>query len=1023
MRKYFIFLSIFFVCNHSFSQFQQNNINLRKKIFQQKAQNHQQIMLCDLQKTPNQEDYDVKYYSLDLIPDTATSVLYGIVEVKGEIVSATLDHIELNFYDGMLITSLYNSNSPGIQLNYNRANDILSVTLDRIYNQGENFRITIEYYGRPQDSSEYGWAFGFDIYENEPMIWSLSQPWGARAWWPCKDVPSDKADSVDIRVTVPNNLIVASNGSLKETTTSGNSTTYRWHEKYPIATYLVSLAIYPYEVYYDDYLYNNGTDTMKIHFYSFQGNYNQYYSINTKVKDMIAYFAGLFGEYPFVEEKYGHAEISIPYGGMEHQTCTSVGVFTDWFYAHELAHQWWGDMITYNTWHHTWIGEGLGTYSEALWYEHEDGAGEASTYQMTRNLYYGPGTVYVEDPGNENPFDINLLYSKASWIFHMLRHIVGDSIFFDILKTFHFSPQHQYGTAITEDFIAICKQVSGINLDKFFHQWLHEEYFPQYSYSWQSIQNGSNYDIQLDISQEQSNYMFWMPIDVTITTVDYETTLVVWDSLQIQSFQLTVSSEPIGVTLDKNNWILKRAPEPIVNPTFDQGILLVNGVSFDVYGSEIWNAYENKVFRGNKPVSFWDCFSPPVDGYPSTLPEPMGHGRIPASILGQFSTVIWVGNNYLGDINSWLTTSIMQYLQAGGNLILMTRKGQDFINEELRQYLGISWEENPVNTINDCISTYSGLQNLTLTGSQTSNAVFNTSLTSNESTLLFQETSSFTVQRGLGIWHKPAAGGTNSINGGQFVFISGRPYRFAHSQLRSNIEYILDNFFKIQQINVYPGDTDNNGVVDVLDVLPIGVYFLNQGNQRDSLSFSWEPKSVNIWDPLPATYADANGDGIINELDIIGIGVNWGNTCTNSSKSLVMNPSDTTLLRKYKKNFLIIYNSLSGESAAVKAMRSLLESALNIRESVPLNFTLYQNYPNPFNPKTNISFAIPKDQQVTLTIYNVLGQVISVPIKKQFYKTGKYSYNFDASLFPSGIYIYKIKTEYFNASRKMAVIK
>ncbi len=246
------------------------------------------------------------------------------------------------------------------------------------------------------------------------MIWTFSQPWGARSWWPCKDIPSDKADSLDMRVTVPVNMVVASNGSLKQTTITGNEATYLWHEKYPIATYLVSLAIYPYEVHYDDYLYNNNADTMKIHFYTFPGNYNLYYSLNVKIKDMISFFAGLFGEYPFIDEKYGHADFSFPYGAIEHQTCASLAVFTEWLYVHELAHQWWGDMITYNSWHHTWLAEDLAVYSEALWYEHLNGPGKASEYQLCNNVYLGPGTVYVEDPGNENPFDINLVYRKAS---------------------------------------------------------------------------------------------------------------------------------------------------------------------------------------------------------------------------------------------------------------------------------------------------------------------------------------------------------------------------------------------------------------------------------------------------------------------------------------------------------------------------------------------------------------------------------------------------------------------------------
>ncbi len=125
----------------------------------------------------------------------------------------------------------------------------------------------------------------------------------------------------------------------------------------------------------------------------------------------------------------------------------------------------------------------------------------------------------------------------------------------------------------------------------------------------------------------------------------------------------------------------------------------------------------------------------------------------------------------------------------------MTRRGQDFIEFEMLAYLGINWAEGYTNAINNCISTYSGLQNMTRTGNQTSISVFDTMLTEGESTLLFKETASFGKERGLGVWRKPTAGGTHRENGGQFVFINGRPYRYNSEQLSSNIEYILENFF------------------------------------------------------------------------------------------------------------------------------------------------------------------------------------------------------------------------------------
>jgi len=802
MERY-TFIFLFLIYSIPNAQSPKKDVEVREKLIAQKARHYQQMISCEQQKTANQEKYDIKYYSLDLIPDPTTSLLSGIVEIAGEVMAPTLDRVELNFWDGMSIMNIHHSANPGTLLDFDRQYDLLTINLDSIYVQGDQFKLTVEYNGHPQNSG-YG-SFTFDSYNGQPMIWTMSSVIGARAWWPCKDVPSDKPDSVDIRVTIPNDLIVASNGSLRQMNTVGNRTTYWWHEKYPVATYLVFLAIHPYEMHYDHYVYNSGADTMAIYFYSFPGNYDANFRINNLVKDMIGCFSGLFGEYPFVDEKYGQADF-LWGGGMEHQTCTTYGSWNEALFAHEIAHQWWGDMITCDSFHHIWLNEGFASYSEALWFEYAYPPYTASEYQMMYQLYLGSGTVYVEHPEYENIFDSGLSYVKGSWVLHMLRHIVGDNVFFDILKAYYNSTDNKYGTATTEEFQTICEQVSGMNLDKFFYQWIYEEYYPHYSYSWNWVPNGLSYTVDLEIRQEQTNYTFWMPIDIFITTADGEQTFVVWDSLPTQTFRLTVSSMPLTLELDKNNWILKLIPEELVNPTFERGILLVNGVLLDSYGEEIWNSYENRAFWGDFPIEFWDCFNPPQGGYPSTLPVPLGHGKVPADVLAQFSTVIWIGNDYGGDLGSWQQTSILPYLEAGGNLLLLTRKGQNYINSDMQEYLGLTWVEDPLSTINNCIASFSGLTDISLTGNQSSNAVFETELNNNQSTLLFKETTSFSEPRGLGVWYNPTAGGSYRQDGGQFVFISGRPYRYGVDQLRVNAEFILEYLFfeSISRDNGHP---------------------------------------------------------------------------------------------------------------------------------------------------------------------------------------------------------------------------
>jgi aminopeptidase N len=769
----------------------------KSKLAEEKEILYEQAIRAEKQITENQKAYDVTFYVLDLEPDPYLEVLNGRAEIHADITGDNLDRVELNFWDGMTIKTIHSGSQPAALLQYARNNDLLTILLDRSYRKGEQFVLNILYSGQPQNSP-YG-SFDFGIHNDQPMIWTLSQPFGSRAWWPCKDVTSDKADSVDIIISVPNDLIVASNGTLVKKEIKENLTTYVWQERYPIVTYLVFLAIHPFTVYEDQYRYNHESEQMPICFYLFEENYERLISLNAKTKDMIAHFADLFGEYPFVREKYGHADF-LGGGAMEHQTCSSFSFWDEWVVAHELAHQWWGDLITCTSFNHIWLNEGFATYCEALWYEYLNGPGTASAYQMSENFYLGPGTVYVEDPENETIFHLGLSYSKGSWVLHMLRHVVGDDIFFDILKTYYAS-RHRYATAATEEFQAICENVSGKDLDKFFHQWIYEEGYPLYYISWEASENAGTYDIILQIEQKQANSMFWMPLDIAVTTVEGETTLVVTDSLASQNFKFSVNAKPMSIKIDPDNWVLKTVQEKLINPTFSNGILLVNGINFDSYGEEIKSAYAYSAFWGDFQISFWDCFETPLNGYPETLPAPLGHGPVPADILGKFSTLIWLGNNFEGDINAWYNTSVNSYLESGGNIILLTRMGREFLDENLRSYLNITWAEQPTNLLNNCIAVNQDLFSMSLTGTQSLNAVFDETLTNPESQLLFSETVSFNSRRGLGVWKKPAAGGIYKNDGGQFVFISGRPYRYDHQSLRNNISFILKNFFNESFVN------------------------------------------------------------------------------------------------------------------------------------------------------------------------------------------------------------------------------
>ena len=224
-------------------------------------------------------------------------------------------------------------------------------------------------------------------------------------------------------------------------------------------------------------------------------------------------------------------------------------------------------------------------------------------------------------------------------------------------------------------------------------------------------------------------------------------------------------------------------------------------------------------------------------------------------------------------------------------------------------------------------------------------------------------------------------------------------------------------------VQVHPGDANNDGSVDAEDILPIGVHFLKQGGQRQSESFLWEAKSAIVWSDSIATYADTNGDGIVDEKDIIGIGVNWGKSHSVNVNKPFVDYNDIELLLPYRENFKIIYNSLSGNDSEVLEIKQLLNNLFNFEENFPGFFNLEQNYPNPFNPSTNISFVLPEKQDVNLSVFNTRGQLVTELIKNKSYDAGIHTINFDAAKFSNGVYIYTLKTEKYNQSRKMIVVK
>lgn len=511
--------------------------------------------------TANQLQYDVLHYVMDIAFNPTTTKVSGSVTVTLESLVDGLLAVDLDADEVLTIAAV--EDGAADPLPWTRSTDIVTVELPVGLAAGEQTTFTVSYGGFPTTATNTGMFFR--DFSGTPVIYSLSEPWGARTWWPCKDYPDDKA-TFEINLSVPDTLIAASNGTYlgytEETQWTAPYRRYHWQETSPMAPYLASIAASEYVV-LEDYFVYAPAETMPITHYVFPSRaYVCAESFNITVP-ALEFFSSIFGLYPYVDEKYGKALASLG-GGMEHQTLCSYGWWFgngahdyDWLFVHELAHQWFGDCITCKDWTHIWLNEGFASYAEALWTEHVDGTAALHAYMADKDNPANWNGPIIRDPDSPDPwyyFD-SVVYDKAAWVLHMLRHIVGDSTFFQTLQAYTADPRYRHGVAETADFVGVCEDQYGAPLDWFFDEWLTREDRLTLEWGWGVTPTGDGFDITVMIDQMQAA-SYTMPVDLRVTLDGAAIDTVLWMDEFHEEYTIALDGPVLEAALDPDHWIL-----------------------------------------------------------------------------------------------------------------------------------------------------------------------------------------------------------------------------------------------------------------------------------------------------------------------------------------------------------------------------------------------------------------------------------------------------------------------------------
>ncbi len=511
-------------------------------------------------------NFDVKYYRCEWEVDPAVRYITGKVTVYYVITTATGDIT----FDLMAPLSADSVKQRNTVLNKQQTADALQVFFPATVNAGVLDSISIFYKGVPPETG-FG-SFVTTQHAGTPVLWSLSEPYGARDWWPCKNGINDKADSIDIIVTTPAAYKAAANGLLQSEIliASGTKRAAMWKHRYPIASYLVAFAVTNYSVINQTLQMGSNNVPMVTYAYPESAITFQNSLVHTQLAMQV--FHKIVGEYPFAKEKYGHVQFSWG-GGMEHQTCSFMGSTADYLIAHELAHQWFGDKVTCGSWEDIWLNEGFASLLTRIFFEAKYPAfgAEFRKDDLIGVVSQPGGSVKVDDTTSVNRiFDGRLSYGKAGLVLNMLRFKLTDSVFFRGVRNYLNDPKLAYGFARTSDLIKHLEAASGQNLTEFFNDWYSGQGYPTYNVQWTPV--GSS-RVRLKINQTTSHpsvNFFELPVPIKLKNATQQKTILLDNTSNGQEFLENIGFTPDSIFVDPDCWLISK--NNTVTKTVDNNI-------------------------------------------------------------------------------------------------------------------------------------------------------------------------------------------------------------------------------------------------------------------------------------------------------------------------------------------------------------------------------------------------------------------------------------------------------------------